>query len=116
QPALHVDVHETPETRPRAILPPFGSPGVMTRFPRPRHSMEFPDQLSRARIESARIAARPERRPLLRIRPDNHQVAIDRGRRRHAVPRAWEPIGNASAQIDRAVVPEPRDRFAALGI
>ena len=78
--ALHIDRHDPPDIRSRAVLPIVSLPGVVTDFAGTRHRVKLPDQPPRPNIEGPDCAARPFRGKLLQPRSSYDEVLINGGR------------------------------------
>src|SRR5262245_24640136 len=84
-PALMIDTQDGPRVHTSAILPGVSLPSVMAELARLGNSMELPDQLARARIESTDGAAGTLWLAVRNKRPGDHQIPVNRHGRSQTV-------------------------------
>ena len=111
-PAFSIDVDQSPETGPGAILPAIGAPGFGSGFFGLRDRMKLPDEFAGSRVEGAGIAAWSTAWTFLRAGAHDDEIAIDRRRRGHAIACSGKTIGHAGPEVDLAIVAKCRNRFA----
>ncbi len=106
---LGIDAHHRPDVHAAAVLPAVLGPGVVAELSRPGHGMESPHRLARAHVVGAHVSVRPTARGLLERAPRDHDVLVDRRRRRDARAERGlllEAVAVFGAKVDRPALTE----------
>ena len=116
QPALGVDRAEAPVRGRARGHPVVLRPGVVAGLARVRDRVEGPDQLAGSDIPRADVHRRAFGVVLLPLRAGDDQVPVDDPGRGHHVRHLRELVGDARAQVDRALIAEGRHRLSRRGV
>src|ERR1700736_1855105 len=113
---LLVKAHQTPDISSRAIFPALTRPGIIADFAGMRNGVEPPYLLARVYIPGPRIARGTGRGRLLDLAASDHQVLVDRDRRRDIKLRIGDAVLNIRLYIDAAILTEASRGLSGLRI